>query len=118
MSVPQMPNVILADGSTLLVPAGAGGRPDWSAVGALALAAPDPGSSRELSVLDFRRRFTLEERAAIYTAAETNALLRAWLDDLAVATSVHLDHPDVIDALNALVQLGILTAERAEAIRA
>lgn len=113
----NMPWVTLADGSVVQVPIGADGHPDWSAIGPMA-PPPPPPESRELSVLDFRRRFTLTEKAAIYTAAETNPLLRAWLDDLAVATSAHLDHPDVIEALDALAQLGILTAERAEAIRA
>lgn len=114
----EMPYVTLADGSTVQVPVGVDGLPDWAAVGPLAPPPAPPPESRELSVLDFRRRFTLAEKAAIYTAAETNPLLRAWLDDLAVATSVHLDHSDVIEALDALVQIGILTAESAEAIRA
>ncbi len=117
----RMPAVQLADGRVVAVPSGADGAPDWSAVHALygspiATAAAD--AVRELAVIDFRRRFTAAEKAAIYTAAAGSPLLRAWLDDLATAESVHLDHPDVVEALGWLTQAGILTPERAAAIRA
>jgi hypothetical protein len=39
-----------------------------------------------LSVLEFRGRFTQEEKRAIYTAAETVIDIRIWLDDLMAVT--------------------------------
>lgn len=117
----QMPAVQLADGRVVPVPAGVDGAPDWSAVAGLygsPIATAAAGAARELSVLEFRRRFTNAEKAALYTAAAGSPLLRAWLDDLAAAESVHLDHPDVVEALGWLTDAGILTLERAAEIRA
>lgn len=117
----QMPAVLLADGRIVTALCGADGRPDWSAVEAVhgsPIAAAEVEAARVLSVLDFRRRFTTTEKAALYTVAASQPLLRAWLDDLAAATEVHLDHPDIVAALGWLVQFGVLTAARAAEIRA
>ena len=72
---------------------------------------------RSLPALAFRRRFTPEERAAITLAASRgleagDATLQVWLDDLNSATEVRLDNPEIADALDMLVEAGLLAPER------
>ena len=80
---------------------------------------------RTISKLAFRRRFTLAERVAFDDApnntafpAEVRATLRTMVKDLELAEEIHLDDTDVVNGLNLLVSLGILTAARADEVRA
>ncbi|MBQ1784629.1 MAG: hypothetical protein II007_13365 [Gammaproteobacteria bacterium] len=74
---------------------------------------------RRISKVAFRNRFTLAEKVDIYTAAKTDPMVQIMMDDIAaVTTGVDLDFPSLSDGLGYLVQLGILTAERAAAMRA
>ena len=77
---------------------------------------PPEAASQPITALEFRDRFTADEKTAIYTAASasTNAgrQLRIWLDDAAAAKEVHLDHPRIIAGIDFLVGAGILTASR------
>lgn len=78
-------------------------------------AAPPP--SRAVTALEFRRRFTDAERAAITLAAsrgleQGDPTLQIWLDDLAAAGTVNLDAAEVSTALDMLVTTGLLAAER------
>jgi hypothetical protein len=66
----------------------------------------------KLSVLDFRSRFTNEEKVAIYTAATTNLLIKIWLDDLSAASIVDLTDIRTIEGVEALETAGILTVGR------
>jgi hypothetical protein len=85
-----------------------------------AFAPPPPSDAplpRSVSALGFRRRFTPEERAAITLAASRgleagDATLQVWLDDLNSAVEVHLDNPEIADALDMLVDRGLLAAPR------
>ena len=65
--------------------------------------------------LKFRNRFTMSEKAALYTAANTaqGIGLRIYLDDLASAQNVDLMESNTIDSVNMLVTIGLLTPERA-----
>lgn len=81
--------------------------------------APPPPSA--ISPLEFRRRFSLQERSVITLAASQlleagNATLQVWLDDLNSAQEVHLDHPDLIAGINLLVQNNLLSSSRASEI--
>lgn len=85
---------------------------------AFALAPPaDMPLPRTVPTLAFRRRFTPEERAAITLAASRkleagDATLQVWLDDLNSATEVRLDNPEIADALDMLVEAGLLAPDR------
>jgi hypothetical protein len=72
--------------------------------------------SRILSRLEFRNRFTMEEKVSIYTAAATNVSIAVWLDDLASAENVDLDSPLTQQGVQALVTLGLITEARRDQI--
>ena len=77
--------------------------------------------ARTISSLAFRRRFTPEERAAITLAAsrgleQGDATLQLWLDDVNAADGVNLDHAEVSEGLQGLVQAGLLAPDRVAAI--
>ena len=69
-----------------------------------------------LTPLAFRDRFTLAEKAAIYTAAKQNVLIQSWLDDLAVASEVDLNNQSLAGGVHALEQAGLLAPNRAAEI--
>ena len=66
-----------------------------------------PAPVRVLSPLDFARRFTLAEEGAIDTLSATNVTVKAWARRLSLATSVNLDHSDVVVGLAYLKSIGI-----------
>lgn len=73
---------------------------------------PEPIPSKILTRLEFRNRFTMPEKIAIYTAAISNVEIRIWLDDLAAASSVDLFEIQTQQSVEALVQAGLLTEQR------
>lgn len=77
-----------------------------------------PAAPRALSVLTFRSKFTDGEKIAIYTAAETSAAIRVWLDDLAAAQNQTVDLIDerIIAGVNAMEFGGLIGAGRAAEI--
>lgn len=88
-----------------------------------------PNLSRRLSRFALRNRFTATERIAVERAAQddpqaddearnTAAALRAYLGDLDAVSYVDLDHPTTVAGLALLTAAGIVTTERADAIRA
>ena len=83
-----------------------------------------PQPVRSITVLAFRRRFTMAEKAAIEFAAvdradasieqrQQSAALRASLADQAAATFIDLDDADVVAGVEALAAFGLLDAQRA-----
>ena len=89
--------------------------------------AEPPQPPGPLSVMDFRRRFTLHEKAAIELAALDNpaapieerqqaALLRACLADQAAAQFIDLADPSTIAGVQLLVQAGLLSEERGQQV--
>lgn len=115
----EMPWVKLAGGQLVQVPVGPDGMPDWAAVaGQLAPPASAPIDARHIPLREFRARISPEGKSAIYAAAETTPLVRAWLDDLAAADPVNLDDPMLVYALDWLVAHAGLSPEDAAAVRA
>lgn len=80
-------------------------------------APPEPGP-RVITPLEFRARFADAESLAITAAGMVSAELRRWLDDLAAAQEVALDHERTQAGVAALVAAGLLTEERAQEVLA
>ena len=70
-----------------------------------------------LTVLEFQRRFTREERIAVRIAAKTDAVVEDLVRLMDAATAIDVDDSDIVAGLNYLVTLGILTVERVAQIR-
>lgn len=113
----SMPWVTLADGSTVQVPAGQDGTPDWDAVGPRAPSQPMP-ESRTISRGDFVARLTLPELAALAAAQQASPAIAALVLRVQTAEVIRLDHPDTIAGLDALVAAGVLAPGRPTEIRA
>jgi hypothetical protein len=65
------------------------------------------------------RRFTLQERIAIRTRADTNAIARDFMHMFDMSgDAIYLDDPDFVAGIDYFVTLGDLTAERAAIIKA
>jgi len=72
-----------------------------------------------ISKLEFRNKFTFNEKAAIYAAAETNVAIKVWLDDLASCEQVDLLSTQTQQGLQFLVSVGLLSeARKAEILNA
>lgn len=71
-----------------------------------------------LDHIDFYNLFTIDELAAVYTAAKENVYLQIFLDKIKVSKKIIMNDPDVITGLGLLVQMTILTDERRQAILA
>lgn len=85
----------------------------------LAPPAPRPPLTR----LDFRRRFTVQEKVALDLASiddpsadtqqrEMAAMLRVFLAEVSQAEYISLDDPDTIAGVNSLAQFGLIAQER------
>ena len=111
--------------------AGAGIGWSWDGKKFIAPYAPDDSgeqqAARRITVLAFRRRFTMAEKAAIEFAAvdradatieqrQQSAALRASLADQAAATFIDLDDADVISGVTALEVFGIIDSQRVSEI--
>ena len=77
-----------------------------------------PAPVRVLSPLNFACLFTFAEEEAIDVLADTNRTLKGWMWRLSLATTVNLDHPDVVNGTAYLVSKGLLTPARRTAILA
>ncbi len=69
-----------------------------------------------LSRLEFRNQFTMAEKQALYTAAQSNIDIQIFLDDVNAAEYVETTDQVTIDGLSALVSAGLLTQARADEI--
>ena len=77
-----------------------------------------PHQRTELTVLEFRSQFTMAEKQAMYTAANTDMMVKMILDDLAVASYVETTDQNTIDSVNYLASSGVITAARAAEVLA
>lgn len=88
---------------------------------------PNPIGSTKLTRLEFRSRFTLQEKAAIDLTSLDNpqeskeqrlvaATLRAMLADQAVAEFIDLGDESTIAGVQYLAQVGLLTGKRAQEV--
>lgn len=66
--------------------------------------------------LAFRRRFTLPERIAIESAAQSSAAVRVLVGDMAAAEAIRLNDPDTIAGIGMLESEGLIAAGRADEI--
>lgn len=87
--------------------------PAWGKEDEPVVVTPGP---RTISRTEFRNRFTMQEKISIYTAAETNIMVRVWLDDLLSADVVDLNGANVRNGINTLISLNLLTNQRGEEI--
>ena len=69
-----------------------------------------------ITKLAFMNRFTMEELAAIYTAAKTEVMVEVFLDKLKIAEEVNLADTQTIGGLQALAASGLLTETRVQEI--
>lgn len=74
-------------------------------------------ATKKITKLGLRRRLTFTELVTLTTAAKSNDAIAALKDNLMVATYVDLNRADTIAAIGYLVSAGLITSERAEAIR-
>jgi hypothetical protein len=73
---------------------------------------------RTVTPREFLSRLTLPEKLAIRTAAQADAQVAVWIDELVASTEVDLDHPETVAGLEAMQVAGLLTPERVAEIRA
>ena len=94
------------------------GKTDQEVLDLIKLAAEQDivAETKVIDRIDFFNLFTNEELAGVYTAAKDNVLLQILLDKIKVAAKVELDNKDVIQGVGLLIQMVILTEERAIAI--
>lgn len=83
-------------------------------VGTRMIPSNDPDTKSTFTRLEFRNRFTLAEKTAMYES--TNTVVKIFLDDLAAAQSVDIEDQNTVDAVNYLASIGLLTEARATEI--
>lgn len=76
----------------------------------------DAPTRKVITKLAFMNRFTMEELAAIYTAAKTNVMVEVFLDKLKLAEEVNLADEQTIAGLYALAAGELLTEDRVKEI--
>lgn len=69
-----------------------------------------------LSIYEFRSRFTMEEKEAIYAAAINDLKIKIFLDDLISASNVDLNNENLQNAMQYMVNNSIITQQRKEDI--
>jgi len=79
-------------------------------------APPPPAPAPRWSSLQFIERFTDAEQLAIVTAAASIPALRLWYDKAMAADEIVADDPRTIAGVQALVDAGLITAERRDQI--
>ena len=77
-----------------------------------------PDSVRNVTKLEYLRRFTQDERIAIRTGAATNPVLADYLAMLELAQDINLDDPDTVAAVQMLEAVGLIGTGRAAEILA
>jgi len=78
--------------------------------------APLSKPAQQLSSLSYLGLFTEAEQLAVVTATMQSAPVKLWYDKMLMAEFITLDDPRTAQGLAVLVQLGLLTETRKEAI--
>ena len=81
-----------------------------------ALTTPPAVPPRVITKLAFMNRFTMEELAAIYTAAKTEVMVEVFMDRLKLAEYVDVTDPHTRAGLQALAASGLMTEARVQEI--
>lgn len=79
---------------------------------------PSPPQPQRMSSLTFLELFAEDELVAIATAAMQDVQAKLWYDRTLAAEYVTIEDPRTAYGLQALVSMELLTAERAEEIKA
>jgi hypothetical protein len=70
----------------------------------------------EIPPRQFRKRFTTEEKVALYTQAKDDPLLAIFIDELNSAKFVVVTDPDTVEGMEYLVSKGVISEERKDII--
>jgi hypothetical protein len=71
----------------------------------------------ELTRLEFRNRFKIEELALIYQKIDAGDItLRVIMDNFNVASYINIKDPLTLSGINYLISIGVLTQERANEV--
>jgi hypothetical protein len=71
----------------------------------------------ELTRLEFRNRFKIEELALIYQKIDAGDItLRIIMDNFNVASYINIKDPLTLSGINYLISIGVLTQERANEV--
>ena len=62
--------------------------------------------------LQFRKLFTIPEKSILYTKAETDPILKMFLDDVQAAEFIDLTDASTVEGVQYLVQAEVITQER------
>ena len=73
-------------------------------------------NNTRITVLAFRKRFTLEERVALEKRAREDPLIRVFLDDVAAATYIDLTDPELKECLETAAALDVIEVDRVSQI--
>ena len=77
---------------------------------------PAPIVYRDLTTLEFLELFTDAEQVAVVSATMASPVVKLWYDKMLAAMNITLSDPRAEAGLDALVAVGLLTAERKAAI--
>lgn len=84
----------------------------WCAAGNTPVQLPPPPVVRTMAPLEFLELFTQEEQVAVAAAAMQNPMVNLWWTKMFGATYVDFADPRLVQGLQALVDVGLLTSER------
>lgn len=76
----------------------------------------DQPSSYVVTKTAFRFRLTMEEYADIIAAADTDPIVRAWLETFNLVSQIDLSDKRAVDGIELLVAKELVTEERATEI--
>ncbi len=71
---------------------------------------------KKITKLGLRQRMTFQELVVLTEAAQASIPLKVIMENLQVATYIDLSRPETIAAMNMIVSMGLLTAQRASEI--
>ena len=73
---------------------------------------PESTAYRDMTSLEFLELFTPAEQVAVVSATMTSPVVKLWYDKMLAAMNITLSDPRTEAGLDALVDAGLLTAER------
>ena len=74
--------------------------------------------SKVITRLQFMDLFTMNELAAVYTAAKSSVMIEVFLDKWKMAEFIDLRDPSTVAGVNGLADAGLITKERVPVILA
>jgi hypothetical protein len=67
---------------------------------------------------EFRQRFTMDEKVAIYELARESVLVQIFVDDMNTADIINIEYSETLEGMAILNSAGILTDERYDELMA